>query len=141
MEIINAMRGNITRTVKPDARPSIPGISPLKRAQSVGPKLAAAQAKPISIPLIVEVISGATLCPITIFAACPPLKINPVTARDTMVGNNFPAAPKYMNRKKKGRKPDNETESSFLGFMKSARCPAISIPPAPDSIKTVFALL
>jgi hypothetical protein len=66
------MMGNTASMSNPDANPGKEGTAWVVSAQTVGPKLETAHANPIRIPLIVAVISGTILCPITMFAACPP---------------------------------------------------------------------
>lgn len=117
MESTEASNGNTLSTSRPEVRPPILGKMPLRCAQRVGPKLAVAHANPIRIPLIVDVISGVILCPITIFAACPPFSIEPVSARNSNVGSNSPRFPEYRKSKKNGKNPTRETNSSFLGLM------------------------
>ena len=67
----DAIRGKTESITNPDVKPGNIEIVSLKRAHIVGPKLDVAQAKPIKIPLMVDVISGAIFCPIIIFDACP----------------------------------------------------------------------
>ena len=80
-----AVTGKRERITRPEASPGSIDIELLKIAQRVGPKLDAAHANPIKTPLIVEVSSGVNLCPMTIFAACPPLMKKPVSARKLKV--------------------------------------------------------
>jgi hypothetical protein len=80
-----AASGKRERIARPEARPGSAFIELRRKAQRVGPKLDAAHANPIKTPLMVEVSSGATLCPMTIFAACPPFTRKPASARKIKV--------------------------------------------------------
>jgi len=67
-----ATRGKKLITKSPEEIPPIPEKSPLVFAHRIGPNWEVAQANPMRMPLMVDIISGAMRCPITMFIPCPP---------------------------------------------------------------------